>query len=94
MIIFKIKKITSSIKSSFTHNRHFLPYGRADLTASASLQPIRSIKRDVPSKYHPFALCAYSKGGTLGNVPLFSLLAASPLQQSRLVNNPACLNYL
>ena len=27
--------------------------------------------RDVPSKYHPFALWAYSKGGTLGNVPLF-----------------------
>ncbi len=26
---------------------------------------------------HPFALCAYSKGGTLGNVPLFSNVSKS-----------------
>jgi hypothetical protein len=27
---------------NFILSRHFLPFGRADLTASASLQPIRS----------------------------------------------------
>jgi hypothetical protein len=70
MIIFKINEITPSINNYFNHNRHFLPYGRADFTASASLQPIRS------------------------GLTTASWAAASPLQQSRLVNNPGCLNYL
>jgi hypothetical protein len=41
MIFCKIKGITFFAKFSSNHNRHFLPFGRADLTASAVLQPIR-----------------------------------------------------
>jgi hypothetical protein len=29
------------IKKIFKYHQHFFPFGRADLTASASLQPIR-----------------------------------------------------
>jgi hypothetical protein len=41
MIFHEVKGITLFFKFSFTHNRLFLPFGRADLTASAALQPIR-----------------------------------------------------
>jgi len=41
MIFHKIKEITFFVKFYFNHNWHFLPFGRADLTASAALRPIR-----------------------------------------------------
>jgi len=41
MIFHEVKGITLFFKFSFNHDRHFLPFGRADLTASAALQPIR-----------------------------------------------------
>jgi hypothetical protein len=41
MIFRKVIGITFFVEFSFNHNRHFLPFGRADLTTSASLQPIR-----------------------------------------------------
>jgi hypothetical protein len=41
MMAQQIKQITLFIEFSFNHNRHFLPSGRADLTAPASFQPIR-----------------------------------------------------
>jgi len=41
MILHKIKEITLFVEFSFNNNRHFLPFGRADLTASAALRPIR-----------------------------------------------------
>jgi len=40
MIFHEIKIITLFVKLSIDYNRHFLPFGRADLTASASLQGI------------------------------------------------------
>jgi hypothetical protein len=44
------------IEFSFNHNRHFLPSGRADLTASASLQPIRGSLLQL----HGLRPCRYS----------------------------------
>ena len=41
MIFNEIKEVTLFVEYSFIYNRHFLPFGRADLTASASLRPIR-----------------------------------------------------
>jgi hypothetical protein len=36
------KVVALFIEFSFNHNQQLLPFGRADLTVSASLQPIRS----------------------------------------------------
>jgi hypothetical protein len=67
-IFHKIKEIAFFIEPFLKNYRHFLPSGRADLTASASLQPIRS------------------------GLTTASWAAASPLQQSRLVNNPGYMS--
>ncbi len=41
-MLFQQTKVTVSfLEFPLTFYRHFLPYGRVDLTASASLQPIR-----------------------------------------------------
>jgi hypothetical protein len=39
---FSVGQVLSPFFCSFFFYRQLLPYGRADLTASASLQPIRS----------------------------------------------------
>jgi len=41
MIFCKIERVAFFIEFNFNYNRHSLPFGRADLTASASLQRIR-----------------------------------------------------
>jgi hypothetical protein len=53
--------------------RSIIPFfggNRSRRSYKANLNHYFTLKRNVPSKYYPFALCAYSKGGTLGNVPL------------------------
>jgi len=37
----QIKRVAFFLESNIDYNRHSSPYRRADLTASASLQPIR-----------------------------------------------------
>jgi len=44
MIFHEVEGFTLFSKFSFNHNRHFLPFGRADLTASALLKRIRGGK--------------------------------------------------
>jgi hypothetical protein len=41
MIFHEVEGFTLFLKFSFNHNRQFLPFGRADLTASAAFRPIR-----------------------------------------------------
>jgi hypothetical protein len=55
-IFHKIKEIAFFIEPFLKNYRHFLPSGRADLTASASLQPIRSSSLQL----HGLRPCRYS----------------------------------
>ena len=47
MISHKIDMSTLSDINRYIYNRHFLPFGQADLTASASLRPIRGDKAQL-----------------------------------------------
>ena len=58
MIICEIKAHTFSHDLSTNISRHLLPSGRADLTTSASLQPIRS--RSLQLMGHCLAATAIS----------------------------------
>jgi hypothetical protein len=96
MIFRKVKGITLFFIFSFNHNRHFLPFGRADLTTFTFIKLSSRAKRGdlmLIRHRHEIAASLRSSQRRLRRSSPFAvdnhsfMGGALHLQQSRLVNN-------